>query len=67
MDTKKRTQTIVLLVICSLVVLACCILLVKLIVTGNHEFNRWFFAVASLIASVLLIADGLKRLKQSQK
>ncbi|MBO6069194.1 MAG: hypothetical protein J6P50_08315 [Bacteroidales bacterium] len=67
MDTKKRTQTIVMVVVCSLLVIASCILIVKLIVTGNHEFPRWFFAVASLIASVLLITDGLKRLKQSQK
>ena len=67
MDPKKRTQTIVLLAICSLVVIASCVLLVKLIVTGNHKFTIWFYAVASLIASVLLIADGIKRLKKSQK
>ena len=67
MNQKKRTQTIVLLAICSLVVIASCILLVKLIVTGNHKFTIWFYAVASLIASVLLIADGIKRLKKSQK
>ena len=36
MDQKKRTQTIVLLAICSLVVIASCVLLVKLIVTGNR-------------------------------
>ena len=63
MENKKRTQTIAMIIIWGLVCLASCIYLVKLIVSGSHEFPRWLFFAASLLASVLFILDGFKRLK----
>ncbi len=67
MDNKKRTQTIVMLVLWSLVALASIILFIKLIVTGNNEFKRWLCFAVSLTTSVIFISDGIKRLKKIQK
>ena len=65
MNKKKRIATIVMIVCCSLVVIATIILFIKLIVTGNTKLGRWIFGACSLIASALLISDGIKKLKKN--
>ena len=66
MDKKKRTQIIVMTVLWSLVALANCILLITIIVTGNHEFKRWLCVAVSFTAAFIFISDGIKKLKTIQ-
>jgi len=63
MDKKNSIATIVMIVCCSLVVIATIILFIKLIITGDTRLGRWIFGACSLIASALLISDGIKKLK----
>ena len=63
MDKKNRIATIVMIVCCSLVVIATIILFIKLIHTGSSELKHWIFGACSLIASALLMSDGIKKLK----
>ena len=67
MDKKNRVATIVLIVCCSLVVIATIILFIKLIITGYTKVGRWIFGACSLIAAVLFISDGIKKLKNSKE
>lgn len=67
MEKKKRTQTIVMIVVSVLLIIASCILLIKLIVSGIHELKRWIFFVVSFAAAVLILSEGIKQLKKDKE
>jgi hypothetical protein len=67
MDKKKRTQTIVMIVVAGLLAIASCILLIKLIVSGLHELKRWIFFVAAFATAVLFLSGGIKQLKKDKE
>lgn len=67
MEKKKRTQTIVMIVVSVLLIIASCILLIKLIVEGIHELKRWIFFAVSLAAAVLILSEGIKQLKKDKE
>lgn len=67
MEKKKRTQTIVMIVVAGLLAIASCILLIKLIVAGIHELKRWIFFAVSFAAAVLILSGGIKQLKKDKE
>ena len=67
MDKKKRTQTIVMIVVSVLLIIASCILLIKLIVSGLHELKRWIIFVVAFATAVLFLSGGIKQLKKDKE
>ena len=67
MEKKKRTQTIVMIVVSVLLIIASCILLIKLIVAGIHELKRCIFFAVSFAAAVLILSGGIKQLKKDKE